>query len=235
MRRGMRQHAYAKMVTVFGRKKSSRDEKGGAGLASEKKGPGNGPWLIVGLGNPGAQYETTRHNIGYMAVDELLDDLTPMPGTLSQHKRTNSLICQTRFGDTSVIIARARSFMNLSGGAIGALAKFFKVPPAHVIVIHDELDLDPSAVRVKVGGGENGHNGLKSTTQALGTRDYVRIPMGIGRPPGRMDAASFVLKPFSKQETEWLPVALGDAADAARLIVTRGIAIAQNEIHGRSR
>ncbi|TYR17986.1 aminoacyl-tRNA hydrolase [Corynebacterium urealyticum] len=208
--------------------------------SSPKKSPkaagsADAPWLVVGLGNPGAQYETTRHNIGYLAVDELLDDLTPMPGTLSAHKRTNSLICQTKIDGQSVIIARARSYMNLSGGAIGALAKFFKVPAEHVIVIHDELDLDPAAVRIKVGGGENGHNGLKSTTQALGTRDYVRIRMGIGRPPGRMDPASFVLKPFSKQELEWLPLSLGDAADAVRLIVSRGVAIAQNEIHGRSR
>src|SRR5699024_12787679 len=124
---------------------------------------------------------------------------------------------------------------NPSGEAIGALAKFFKVPAAHVIVIHDELDLAPAAVRTKIGRGENGHTGLKSTTQALGPRDYVRIRTGIGRPPGRMDPARFVLKPFSKQELEWLPLSLGDAADAVRLIVSRGVAIAQNEIHGRSR
>lgn len=154
-------------------------------------GSADAPWLVVGLGNPGAQYETTRHNIGYLAVDELLDDLTPMPGTLSAHKRTNSLICQTKIDGRSVIIARARSYMNLSGGAIGALAKFFKIPAEHVIVIHDELDLDPAAVRIKVGGGENGHNGLKSTTQALGTRDYVRIRMGIGRPPGAHGPGDF--------------------------------------------
>ena len=147
---------------------------------------GDRPWLIVGLGNPGEKYAATRHNVGYMVVDEILGDILPVPGSLKQHKRTNSLICETRVtasasgraagsaasaGDgVPVVLARSRGYMNLSGGAVGALASFFRVPPAQVVVVHDELDLDPGVVRVKLGGGENGHNGLKSTTQALGTR-----------------------------------------------------------------
>ncbi|RAV31416.1 aminoacyl-tRNA hydrolase [Corynebacterium heidelbergense] len=209
------------------------------------------PWLVVGLGNPGAEYASTRHNVGYMTLDELLGDLSPMPGTLSTHRKTNSQICQTRLslpggsssltqsgsdadGPVPVILARTRTYMNTSGGPIAALAKFFKIPPERTIVIHDELDLDPGTVRLKVGGGENGHNGLKSTSQALGTRDYVRIRIGIGRPPGRMDVSNFVLKPFTKAEQEWLPVALGNAADAVRIAVVRGVPNAQNEIHPRT-
>ncbi|RRO87278.1 aminoacyl-tRNA hydrolase [Corynebacterium bovis] len=199
---------------------------------------GDRPWLIVGLGNPGEKYAATRHNVGYMVVDEILGDILPVPGSLKQHKRTNSLICETRVtasaGDgVPVVLARSRGYMNLSGGAVGALASFFRVPPAQVVVVHDELDLDPGVVRVKLGGGENGHNGLKSTTQALGTRDYVRVRVGIGRPPGRMDPAAYVLKPFTRAELGDLPVTVADAADAVRLVVTRGVEAAQNEIHAR--
>ncbi|MBB3115778.1 aminoacyl-tRNA hydrolase [Corynebacterium bovis] len=210
---------------------------------------GDRPWLIVGLGNPGEKYAATRHNVGYMVVDEILGDILPVPGSLKQHKRTNSLICETRVtasasgraagsaasaGDgVPVVLARSRGYMNLSGGAVGALASFFRVPPAQVVVVHDELDLDPGVVRVKLGGGENGHNGLKSTTQALGTRDYVRVRVGIGRPPGRMDPAAYVLKPFTRAELDDLPVTVADAADAVRLVVTRGVEAAQNEIHAR--
>ncbi len=209
------------MVCVFGK-------KGNQDIST-----GRSPWLIVGLGNPGDKYAHNRHNVGYMVIDELLSELSPVPGTLSQHKKTQSLICQTTLGDVPVIFARSRAYMNLSGGSIGALAAFFKVPAEHIIVIHDELDLDPGTVRVKVGGGENGHNGLKSTSQALGTRDYIRVRVGIGRPPGRMDVAAFVLKDFTKAEREWLPVAIGDASDAVELMTTHGVQVAQNEIHGR--
>ena len=181
------------------------------------------PWLIVGLGNPGDKYSTTRHNAGYLVVDELLADLLPAPGSLAQHRKTNSLICQSRIGEIPVILARPRTYMNESGAPVANLAKFFKVPAERVIVIYDELDLDPEKVRVRMGGGDHGHNGLRSITKALGTKDYVRIALGIGRPPGRMDVASYVLKPFSKAENAWLPIAVADAADATRACVQQGV------------
>lgn len=181
------------------------------------------PWLIVGLGNPGEKYAATRHNAGYLVIDELLGDLLPAPGALAQHKKTNSLICQTRFGDTPVILVRPRTYMNESGAPVANLAKFFKVPAERVVVLYDELDLDPEKVRVRVGGGDHGHNGLRSITKALGTKDYVRIALGIGRPPGRMDVASYVLKPFTKAENAWLPIAVADAADATRACVRQGV------------
>lgn len=181
------------------------------------------PWLIVGLGNPGEKYAATRHNAGYLVIDELLGDLLPAPGSLAQHKKTNSLICQTRFGDTPVVLARPRTYMNESGAPVANLAKFFKVPAERVVVLYDELDLDPEMVRVRFGGGDHGHNGLRSITKALGTKDYVRIALGIGRPPGRMDVASYVLKPFTKAENAWLPIAVADAADATRACVRQGV------------
>jgi len=125
------------------------------------------PWLVVGLGNPGPQYETTRHNVGFMVLDELADRTLPMPSTFSIHKRSNSHVVETRFGDKKVILAKPRSFMNLSGGPIAALIQFYKVPKENIIVVHDELDLDFDTVRLKLGGGDNGHNGLRSTNKAV--------------------------------------------------------------------
>ncbi|MFV8395949.1 aminoacyl-tRNA hydrolase [Corynebacterium hindlerae] len=188
------------------------------------------PFLIVGLGNPGARYETTRHNVGFMAIDEIAENHM---GSFSVHKKSNAEILETRIGDTKVVLAKPRTFMNLSGGPIRALCDFFKIPPTHVIVIHDELDLDFGTVRLKQGGGENGHNGLRSTSQTLGTKDYYRIRIGIGRPPGRQDPASYVLKPFSVQEAADLGAICADAAEGAELIVTQGLAAAQNRIHGK--
>ncbi|QGU02488.1 Peptidyl-tRNA hydrolase [Corynebacterium kalinowskii] len=188
------------------------------------------PYLIVGLGNPGSRYETTRHNVGFIAVDQIADDHM---GSFSSHKKSNSDILETRIGDTKVVLAKPRTFMNLSGGPIRALCDFFKVPAANVIVIHDELDLDFGTVRLKKGGGENGHNGLRSTSQTLGTKDYLRIRIGIGRPPGRQDPASYVLKPFSAQEAADLGAICADAAEGATLIVSHGLEFAQNTIHGK--
>ncbi|MFV8382389.1 aminoacyl-tRNA hydrolase [Corynebacterium hindlerae] len=188
------------------------------------------PFLIVGLGNPGARYETTRHNVGFMAIDEIAENHM---GSFSVHKKSNAEILETRIGDTKVVLAKPRTFMNLSGGPIRALCDFFKIPPTHVIVIHDELDLDFGTVRLKQGGGENGHNGLRSTSQTLGTKDYYRIRIGIGRPPGRQDPASYVLKPFNVQEAADLGAICADAAEGAELIVTQGLAAAQNRIHSK--
>lgn len=175
------------------------------------------PLLIVGLGNPGAQYAGTRHNIGYDVIDELCDRVTPMAASLSVHKKTNTFVAELgagRLTSRKTILARPRSFMNLSGGPVKALAQYFGVAPADIVVIHDELELDFGQVRLRTGGGDHGHNGLRSITKSLGTKDYQRLSIGIGRPPGRMDPASFVLKPWSKREVQDIPIVCADAADA---------------------
>lgn len=164
------------------------------------------PLLVVGLGNPGPKYAGTRHNIGVEVIDELA---ARNHTRLSVHKRSNTEITQL----PGLILARPRSFMNLSGTPIRALCDFFKIPPATIIVIHDELELDFGVVKLRQGGGDHGHNGLKSTSASLGTRDYRKLGLGIGRPPGRMDPASFVLRPFSKRELEEVPIMAADAAD----------------------
>ncbi|MBV7295685.1 aminoacyl-tRNA hydrolase [Corynebacterium sp. TAE3-ERU12] len=197
----------------------------------------NTPVLIAGLGNPGPAYALNRHNIGHLVLDELAGRTMPMPSTFSVHKRSNAEIVQTRHrmpdgSERQLILAKPRTFMNLSGGPIAALAKFFKIAPADVIVIHDELDLDPGVIRLKQGGGEGGHNGLRSTSSSLGTKDYLRVRVGIGRPPGRMNPADFVLRDFSAAERKDLEFTIGDAADAAELLVSHGLAAAQNQVHG---
>lgn len=171
--------------------------------------------LIVGLGNPGPQYENTRHNAGVVVVNELLERATPMPATLSAHKRTNTEVAELaagRLAQDRVIVARTRSFMNVSGGPVKALADYFGVKPEDVYVIHDELDLDLGEVKIRLGGGDHGHNGLKSVTKAL-NKPYNKVAVGIGRPPGRMAPADYVLKPFSAKEQVDLAIAAADAAD----------------------
>lgn len=171
------------------------------------------PLLIVGLGNPGAKYADTRHNIGVMLLDELASRISPAPASFAVHKRTNTEIAEVRHQGRRLVLARTRGYMNVSGGPVKALATFFKIPPADIIVAHDEMELDFGQVRLRPGGGDHGHNGLKSVSRSLGTKDYQRLALGIGRPPGRMDPAAFVLKPFTRQEAGDLPFLLADAAD----------------------
>lgn len=169
--------------------------------------------LILGLGNPGPKYSGTRHNIGIAVLDELLDRAG---ARLSVHKRTNTEIAELppgRLGSGRVVLARTRDYMNLSGGPAKSLATYFGTGPADLIVVHDELELDFGDVRLRTGGGDKGHNGLKSITKSLGTKDYRRLTVGIGRPPGRMEPAAFVLKPFSRTEKDSLPIIAADAAD----------------------
>ena len=173
-------------------------------------------WLVVGLGNPGAKYTATRHNVGYMAVDELAGELAPVPGIKA--------LVQVRDG---VAYARSTTYMNTTGEAVGPLAKELGVTPERIIVVHDELDLPAGKVRVKLGGNENGHNGLKSITEHLGTRDYLRVRMGIGRPPQGMAVPDWVLSPIEGDISG--QVAL--AAKAVQLIVSEGLGKAQNVIH----
>ena len=166
--------------------------------------------LVVGLGNPGPKYERTRHNIGFEAAQELVERHF---GRFSAHKRTNADVAEINIAGRKVIVAKPRTYMNLSGGVVKALANYFKISPANIVVIHDELDMELGAVRLRLGGGDHGHNGLRDTTKALGTKDYHRLSCGIGRPPGRMAPAAYVLKPFARKELDELPIICADAAD----------------------
>ncbi|MEV2219204.1 aminoacyl-tRNA hydrolase [Nocardia vinacea] len=187
-----------------------------------------GPALVVGLGNPGSEYERTRHNIGFLVADVLAQRVG---GRFAVHKKSGADLLQARLDGRQVLIAKPRSFMNLSGRPVAALAKFFSVPPTEVIVVHDELDLPFGQVRLKRGGGEGGHNGLRSVSSALTTKDYLRARIGIGRPPGRQDPADYVLKPFSSVERKEVPVIVEQAADAVELLLRVGLEPAQNQLH----
>ncbi|MEU4316006.1 aminoacyl-tRNA hydrolase [Nocardia sp. NPDC024068] len=186
------------------------------------------PALVVGLGNPGSGYERTRHNVGFLVADSLAERVG---GRFTAHKKSGADVLQARLDGRQVLIAKPRSYMNLSGKPVAALARFFSVPPTEVVVIHDELDLPFGEIRLKRGGGEGGHNGLRSVSGALTTKDYLRTRIGIGRPPGRQDPADFVLKPFSAVERKELPVVVEQAADAVELLLRMGLEAAQNRLH----
>ncbi|WP_019194146.1 aminoacyl-tRNA hydrolase [Corynebacterium timonense] len=175
------------------------------------------PVLIVGLGKPGPKYAATRHNAGVLVVEELLGRATPAPAQLSAHKKTNTEVAELAAGrllpSRRAIVARTRSYMNVSGGPVTALARYFGVAPADLYVVYDELDLDLGTVKLRAGGGDHGHNGLRSVSASLGTREYNKLAVGIGRPPGRMAPADYVLKPFSRKESAELPIVAADAAD----------------------
>ncbi|MBV9382920.1 MAG: aminoacyl-tRNA hydrolase [Streptosporangiaceae bacterium] len=184
-------------------------------------------WIIAGLGNPGPEYAGTRHNAGYMVAALLAERM----GARFKAHRTSSDIAEGRLAGQPVTLARPRSYMNLSGRPVASLAHFYKISPERIVVIHDELDIPFGVVRLKFGGGDNGHNGLRSITQALGTRDYYRVRFGIGRPPGRMDPAAYVLRDFSAPERAELPLAVDRCADAAETLISKGLATAQNIYH----
>lgn len=191
------------------------------------------PSLIVGLRNPGPDYAGTRHNIGVEVLAELASRALPMPASFSAHKRTNCDLAQTRLAGRPVVLAAPRSFMNLSGGPVSAVASYFSVPATEIIVVHDEIDIEFGQVRLKRGGGEGGHNGLRSVSTSLGTRDYLRVRVGVGRPPGRMDVADYVLKRFGKQEQTEVPLLVAEAADAVEQLLQLGLEAAQNRVHPR--
>jgi PTH1 family peptidyl-tRNA hydrolase len=186
------------------------------------------PLLVVGLGNPGPQYAKTRHNIGFMVAELLAGRIG---ASFKVHKRSGAEIATGRLGGRSVVLAKPRTFMNESGRQVGPLAKFYSVAPADVIVIHDELDIDFGRLRLKLGGGEGGHNGLRSVANALGTRDFQRVRIGIGRPPGRKDPAAFVLENFTAAERTEVPTICEQAADATELLIDVGLETAQNQVH----
>ncbi|MET8798447.1 aminoacyl-tRNA hydrolase [Nocardia sp. NPDC004568] len=186
------------------------------------------PALVVGLGNPGPAYERTRHNVGFLVADSLAQRVG---GRFTAHKKSGADLLQARLDGRQVLIAKPRSYMNLSGRPVAALARFFSVPPTEVVVIHDELDIPFGEIRLKRGGGEGGHNGLRSVSGALTSKDYLRTRIGIGRPPGRQDPADYVLKPFSSVERKELPTVVEQAADAVELLLRVGLEAAQNQLH----
>ncbi|MCX4511375.1 MULTISPECIES: aminoacyl-tRNA hydrolase [Streptomyces] len=187
------------------------------------------PWLVVGLGNPGPGYADNRHNVGFMVADLLAERIG---GKFKRAAKTQAQVVEGRIGPVGpanrrVILAKPMSYMNLSGGPVVALRDFYKVPTARIVAIHDELDIDYGALRLKLGGGDNGHNGLKSMTKAMGA-DYHRVRFGIGRPPGRMQVADFVLKDFSSMERKELDYFVDRAADSVECLVTEGLERAQS-------
>jgi len=190
----------------------------------------SGVWLVVGLGNPGREYEQNRHNIGFMVADLLADRIG---GRFKTHK-SRSQVVEGRIGGRRVVLAKPMTYMNLSGGPVAALRQFYKIAPAQVLALHDELDLPFGQVRAKFGGGEGGHNGLRSMSQSLGTKDYARTRFGIGRPPGRQDPADFVLSDFSSVQRKELDFLIDRAADIAEAIMTNGVEWAQNQFHAPS-
>jgi len=183
-----------------------------------------GLWLVVGLGNPGPEYSGNRHNVGFGIVEALA---ARMGGRFKSHKARADVI-EGRLAGRRVVLAKPRSYMNESGGPVSALRDFFKVPLDRLVVVHDELDLPYAGLRLKLGGGDNGHNGLKSLRRSLGSGDFNRVRFGIGRPPGRMDAAAFVLRDFSAAERKELDVLVEHAADAIEALVVDGMEKAQN-------
>ena len=189
----------------------------------------DGRWLIAGLGNPGPQYAGNRHNVGFLCCDEVAADA----GISFKRDRSRALAGTGSLAGIPVVLAKPITFMNVSGSAVAGLRNFYKIPPDHIVVIHDELDLPFGSIRLKLGGGDNGHNGLRSITSSLGTKDYYRVRIGIGRPPGRMDPADYVLRDFSAAERSDLPEILGRAADATRTLLADGLDAAQREFHTR--
>jgi PTH1 family peptidyl-tRNA hydrolase len=184
-------------------------------------------WLVAGLGNPGPGYAGNRHNAGFMVADVLAARI----GASFKRDRSRAAVATGRLAGWPVTLAKPQTFMNLSGGPVASLRSFFKLQPERIVVVHDELDIPFGTIRLKQGGGDNGHNGLRSVTSALGTRDYFRVRVGIGRPPGRMDPADFVLHDFSAAEKKLVPELLERSADAVEALLERGLAAAQNEFH----
>ena len=198
-------------------------------------------WLVVGMGNPGPEYANNRHNVGAMAIEELAArDATGVAGRSASFKahRSRARVAEIRLGTRpggapgpKVVLAVPNTYMNVSGSPVAGLMRFWNIPVDRLVVVHDELDIDAGLIRLKRGGGEGGHNGLRSVSQSIGSKDYFRVRIGIGRPPGRMDPAAYVLRDFSKPERDQLPFVLGDAADAVEDLVTLGLEAAQQRFH----
>lgn len=189
------------------------------------------PYLVVGLGNPGPTYEDTRHNVGFWAVADLADRYGSSFSLNARQRAEVATVLLPGPSPIRLVLAKPTTYMNDSGSAVRSLATFHKVKPSHLVVIHDELDLDPGRLRVKLGGGDNGHNGLKSIRTHLGTGDFHRVRIGIGRPPGRQDAAAWVLAKMKPADLEGLRVDAAVAADAVEMLVREGLVATQNRFN----
>ncbi|GAA3943070.1 aminoacyl-tRNA hydrolase [Microbacterium soli] len=188
-------------------------------------------WLVVGLGNPGPRYAATRHNIGQMVVDELAE----RRGERFREHKAGARVAEIRLrsGGDRLVLAKLNSFMNVSGAPAAALARYYSIDPDHMVVVHDELDIPFDTIRLKIGGGHGGHNGVRDIARVLGTPDFLRVRAGIGRPPGRQDPADWVLGAFGAVERKTLPVFVSDAADAVEQLVEEGLTAAQQTHHSR--
>jgi PTH1 family peptidyl-tRNA hydrolase len=188
-------------------------------------------WLVAGLGNPGPEYRGNRHNIGFMVAGLLAERFAVRMG---RHRRAVAEVGEghLRIGGPRLVIVRPLTYMNLSGGPVNALCQFYKIPADYVLAIHDELDVPFGQLRIKRGGGEGGHNGLRSITKSLGTKEYARVRFGIGRPPGARDPADYVLSDFAAAERKELDFLVDRCADAVEAVIQRGVEWAQNAYHG---
>jgi PTH1 family peptidyl-tRNA hydrolase len=189
------------------------------------------PWLVVGLGNPGPGYAATRHNVGQMVLDELAS----RGGLTFKTHKTNATVAEGRLtpGGPRLVLAKPNTYMNVSGGPVSQLLRFYSLDPSRLIVVHDELDIPFDTIRLKHGGGHGGHNGVRDVIAATGTGDFTRVRVGVGRPPGSSAAADHVLKAFSATERKNLPILVSDAADAVEEITAAGLTAAQNRFHAR--
>ena len=191
-------------------------------------------WLVVGLGNPGPAYAGHRHNVGYLVNDELA---ARVGSKFKPHKSGRADVVEGRLGGAGgvggvrVVLARPKCYMNEVGGPVAGLSQFYKVPPEHIVAVHDELDLPFDTMRVKLGGGDNGHNGLRSMRRSLGSGEFYRVRVGIGRPPGRQSPADFVLSDYSAMERKILPFQVDHAADAVESLLTHGLETTQNQFN----
>ncbi|GAA1491389.1 aminoacyl-tRNA hydrolase [Brachybacterium sacelli] len=194
----------------------------------------HGPHLVVGLGNPGPKYAATRHNIGQMVLDHIAD---AAGARFAAARRAQAVVVEGCLGlpgaDERVVLAKTTTFMNVSGGPVKGLAAYYDIPPERIVVVHDEVDIPFDTLRMKRGGGEGGHNGLRDITKALGTKDYLRVRVGVGRPAGGRDTADHVLAPFSATERKTLELLIADAADAVEAVVLEGLTASQQRFHSK--
>jgi peptidyl-tRNA hydrolase, PTH1 family len=212
---------------------ATRDERQEQGRETRMTESAADVWLVVGLGNPGPAYAWHRHNVGYHVVEELAQR---MSAPFKAHKSGRADVVEGRLAPPGtpgprVVIARPRSYMNETGGVVKQLAAFYKVPPDRIVAVQDELDLPFGTMRVKLGGGDNGHNGLRSMRSSLGTGDFHRVRIGVGRPPGRQEVADFLLSNYSAAERKDVPFQVMDAADAVECLVTEGLEKTQQKFN----
>ena len=185
-------------------------------------------WLVVGLGNPGPSYAATRHNVGYLVADVLA---ARMSGSFKAHPSRRADVVEGRLADEHTVLGRARGYMNESGGPVSTLVKYYDIEPDRLVVVHDEVDLPFGGLRVKLGGGDNGHNGLRSVRQSLDSGEFYRVRVGVGRPPGRQPVADFVLSDYTAAERKVLPFQVDRAADAVESLLTEGLEKAQSRFN----